>query len=101
MFDEVLVNVLEGALELLLGGHHLPGVGQQEAGHLTETGTQVCPNKQIIMFKIFFFGGGGFFTFFVLYSTLLHLPTLRFHCTDGCWNRTQDRCNWCIGSQTL
>jgi hypothetical protein len=45
MFDEVLVNILEGALELLLGGHHLPGVRQQEAGHLTETGTQVCPNK--------------------------------------------------------
>jgi hypothetical protein len=46
MFDEVLVNVLEGALELLLGGHHLPGVRQQEAGHLTETGTQVCPDKK-------------------------------------------------------
>ncbi len=39
--------------------------------------------------------------FFVLYSTLLHLPPLRFHCADGCWKRTQDRCNWCIGSQTL
>jgi len=39
--------------------------------------------------------------FIVLYSTLLHLPPLRFHCTDGCWGRTQDRCNWCIGSQTL
>ncbi len=49
MFDEVLVNVLEGALELLLSGHHLPRVGQQEAGHLTETGTQVCPSKLVIM----------------------------------------------------
>jgi len=39
--------------------------------------------------------------FFVLYSTLLHLPPLRFHCADGCWDRTQDSCNWCIGSQTL
>ncbi len=38
---------------------------------------------------------------FVLYSALLHLPPLRFHCADGCWDRTQDRCNWCIGSQTL
>ncbi len=37
--------------------------------------------------------------FFVLYSTLLHLPPLRFHCADECWDRTQDRCNWCIGSQ--
>ncbi len=25
----------------------------------------------------------------------------RFHCVDGCWERTQDRCNWCNGSQTL
>jgi hypothetical protein len=24
-------------------------IGQQEAGHLTETGTQVCPNKEVIM----------------------------------------------------
>ena len=42
-----------------------------------------------------------FYNFFVLYSTLLHLPPLRFHCADGCWERTQDRCNWCIDSQTL
>ncbi len=35
--------------------------------------------------KLFFFGGGGFFLFifFVLYSALLHLPPLRFHCADG------------------
>jgi hypothetical protein len=25
---------------------------------------------------------------FVLYSALLHLPPLRFHCADGCWDRT-------------
>jgi hypothetical protein len=36
---------------------------------------------------------GGFLDFFVLYSTLLHLPPLRFHCADGCWDRTQDRCS--------
>jgi hypothetical protein len=36
---------------------------------------------------------GDFFTFFILYSALLNLPPLRFHCAD--------RCNWCIGSQTL
>ncbi len=42
------------------------------------------------------------FFFYVLYSPLLlHLPPLRFHCADGCWDRTQDRYNWCIGSQTL
>jgi hypothetical protein len=37
----------------------------------------------------FFLGGGGIFIFFVLYSTLLHLPPLRFHCDGGCWDRTQ------------
>jgi hypothetical protein len=51
-------------------------------------------------FKIFFWGI-FFFFLFVQYSALLHLPPLRFHCADGCWDRTQDRCNWCIGSQTL
>jgi hypothetical protein len=30
----------------------------------------------------------GYFYFFVLYLTLLHLPPLRFHCADGCWDRT-------------
>ncbi len=53
------------------------------------------------IFIYFFFGGGDFVYFFVLYSALLHLPPLRFHYADGCWDRTQDRCNWCIGSQTL
>ncbi len=28
------------------------------------------------------------FSFYVWYSTLLHLPPLRFHCVRGCWNRT-------------
>ncbi len=32
----------------------------------------------------------------VLYSSLLHLPPLRFHCVGGCGDRTQDS-----GSQTL
>ncbi len=27
---------------------------------------------------------------YVVYSTLLHLPPLRFHCVRGCWNRIQD-----------
>jgi hypothetical protein len=39
--------------------------------------------------------------FFILYSALLRLPPLRFPCADGCWDRTQDCCNWCIGSQLL
>jgi hypothetical protein len=37
----------------------------------------------------------------ILYSTLLHLPLLRFHWVGGCWDRTQDFRDFCIGSQTL
>ncbi len=42
-----------------------------------------------------------FDSFYALYSTLLHLPPIRFHCVGGCWNRTQDCCDFGIGSQTL
>ncbi len=38
---------------------------------------------------------------YVLYSTLLHLPPLGFHCVGGCWDRTQDSCDYGIGCQTL
>ncbi len=51
---------------------------------------------QKLFLKIFLRG-----FFFLLYSALLYLPPLRFHCADGCWDQTQDSCNWCIGSQTL
>ncbi len=43
----------------------------------------------------------GFFSFNVSYSTLLNLPPLRLHCVGGCWDRTQDCCNFGIDSQTL
>ncbi len=36
-----------------------------------------------------------------LYSKLLHLPPLRFHCVGRCWDRTQDGCDFGIGFQTL
>jgi hypothetical protein len=44
---------------------------------------------------------GDFLVFFlyVLYSTLLHLPPI--HCLGGCWDRTQDCCDFGIDSQTL
>ncbi len=42
-----------------------------------------------------------FSMFYVLSSTLLHLPPLRFHCIGGWWDRTQDCCDFGIGSQTL
>jgi hypothetical protein len=38
---------------------------------------------------------------YVLYSTLLHLPPPRFHCVDGCWDRTQDCCKNCNASPSL
>ncbi len=57
------------------------------------------PSSLLVFFKNIF--RGDFFLSFLLYSALLHLPPLRFHCADGCWDRTQDRCSWCIGTQTL
>ncbi len=47
---------------------------------------------------------GDFFEIFFsvyCYSTLLHLPPLRFHCIGGYWDRTQDFGDFGIGSQTL
>jgi hypothetical protein len=43
----------------------------------------------------------SFFFFYVGYSTLPHLPPLRFHCVGGRWDRTQDSCDYVIGCQTL
>jgi hypothetical protein len=31
---------------------------------------------------------------------LFHLLPLRFHCNGGCWDRTQDCCDFGIDSQT-
>ncbi len=54
------------------------------------------------MLHYYYIRGGDFlFVFYVLYSTLLYLPTLKFHCVDGCWDRTQHCCDSGIGSQTL
>ncbi len=57
----------------------------------------VSPNSSDVNFlqNEFVFFWGGIFLYYI------HPPPLRFHCADGCWDRTQDRCNWCIGSQTL
>jgi hypothetical protein len=41
--------------------------------------------------EIYIFKGDVFILFLsVLYSTLLHLPSLGLHCVVGCWDRTQD-----------
>ncbi len=42
-----------------------------------------------------------YFVIFLRYPTLLHLPPLRFHHVGGCWDRTQDSCDYGIGCQTL
>jgi hypothetical protein len=39
--------------------------------------------------------------FFLCTDVLLHLPRLRLHCIGGYWDRTQDCCEFGIGSQTL
>jgi hypothetical protein len=54
------------------------------------------PSSHAEILYIYIFRG----FFFILYSALLHLPPIRFHCAGGCWDRTQDRCNF-TGSQTL
>ncbi len=58
----------------------------------------VRKEDEVLLLKKDFF---GFFIFYVLYSTLIHLPPLRFHCVGGCRNRTQDCCDYGIGCQTL
>ncbi len=47
------------------------------------------------------FSGFWIFLFYVRYTTLLHLPPLRFYCVGGCWDGTQDCCDFGIDSQTL
>ncbi len=39
--------------------------------------------------------------FFLSIYRLLHLPPLRFHGVGGCWDRTQDCCDFGMGSHTL
>ncbi len=38
----------------------------------------------------------GFLCLFTV-SSLLHLPPVRFHCVGGCWDRTQNCCDFGIG----
>ncbi len=43
---------------------------------------------------------GNFFDFLVLYSTLFHLPPIRFQCVGRCWDWIQDCCDFGIVSKT-
>jgi hypothetical protein len=47
---------------------------------------------------------GDFLDFFLFVYDIQncpHLPPLRFHCVGGCWDRTQDSCDYGIDCQTL
>jgi hypothetical protein len=49
---------------------------------------------------------GGFYGLFSFYSMYciqhcFHLPPIRFHCVGGCWDRTQDCCDFGIESDAL
>jgi hypothetical protein len=55
-----------------------------------------CLHLQIALFF-----KGGFFVCYVLNSTLLYLPSLRFICVGGCWDRTPDSCDYGIDCQAL
>jgi hypothetical protein len=59
---------------------------------------QFEPFKLLKSLRGFFFNLNFFY---VRYSTLLHLPPLRFHCVGECWNRTQDCYDLGIDSRTL
>jgi hypothetical protein len=39
--------------------------------------------------------------YFIQHYFIYHPSALRFHCVVGCWDRTQDCCDFGIGSQTL
>jgi hypothetical protein len=85
----------------LPSGLHVPNRIFAQIRHFFAIRTRNFPNR----IQFLSFSGRSYanfcLLFFVLYSALLHLPPLRFRCANGCWDRTQDRCNWCIGSQTL
>ncbi len=45
---------------------------------------------------------GNFFDFHTLFNTASYAaPPPRFHCVGGCWDRTQDCCDFGVGCQTL
>ncbi len=56
--------------------------------------SKLCFKKSDLLVKCsrFSLQGDLFDFFYVLNSTLLHLPPLRFHCVGGCCDRTQDCC---------
>ncbi len=55
--------------------------------------TQDYCNTLLAIAQIILLKGGwfGIFSFYVRYSTLLHMPSL---CVGECWDRTQDSCDY-------
>ncbi len=65
--------------------------------HLTARSTSIgCLAVNRIDNRNFF---NFFFLQYVRYSTLRHLPLLKFHCVGGCWDQTQDCCDFGIDSE--
>ncbi len=57
----------------------------------------LCPSlfRLLYIFIFFIFFSEGYFRIFkVLSSALFHLQPFRFHCAGGCWDRTQDSCDF-------
>jgi hypothetical protein len=75
----------------------LPKMEEEEEQILSFQLHDVAVRKGAILKEGFF----GISSFYVRYSTLHHLPPLRFHGVRGCWDRTQDCCDFGIDSQTL
>jgi hypothetical protein len=71
------------------GGHQVGGV-PQDAHQQAE---RPSPHQTTIIKQGDFF---GILFMYVLYSTLLRLPPLRFHYVGGRWDRTQDSCDFGI-----
>jgi hypothetical protein len=72
--------------------------------HLLHTlGSDRTGTDEVSVLRIYKTGGffGFFYLRYVLYSTLLHLPPLRFQCVGGCWNQNQDCSDFGISSLTL
>ncbi len=86
-------------------GRHAPCRGSQSCRFRSppSCGSGVCQATMRFKGKLFVIKRylWIFFFFYMRYSTPFHLPPLRFHCVRGCWDRTQDSCDYGIDCQTL
>jgi hypothetical protein len=97
----VQYHILSGTISFRLQGYYISAISQARLnGVLGQTSRNESlwghPISLIDVCK-----KGNSFEFIVLFSTLLHLPPLRFHCIGRCWYQTQDSFNVSIGCQTL